>query len=192
MSRWLAACCTSSVVRLGWASPCWLSGSCRPMGSRGCRPMWYAPCCAVSCPSSMPRPGPGRRRAARRSHVPPYRTSGRGVHRGSRAIPHRGLELSPWYPGRLEAALEGTTVRACFLGHSTFTADDLASYRGPKPQHEGQASRAELAEAAAWIRHRSHQLREQCREEGLPYVDVGAFGFEAAMQHARRHLIRPD
>jgi hypothetical protein len=95
-------------------------------------------------------------------------------------------------PRRLETALEGTSVRACFLGHSTFSADDLASYRGPKPQHESEASPAELAEAAAWIRHRSHQLREECREEGLPYVAVGALGFEAAMQQARRHLIRRD
>jgi len=60
-----------------------------------------------------------------------------------------GFELSPWYRGRLEAALDGTRVRACFLGHSTFSADDLAAYRGPKPQHEGEASRAELTEAAA-------------------------------------------
>jgi predicted kinase len=100
-----------------------------------------------------------------------------------------GFELSPWYRGRLQAALEGTTVRACFLGHSTFSTDDLASYCGPKPQHEGDASRAELTEAAAWIRHRSHQLREECREEGLPYVDVGAVGFEAALRQARRDLI---
>jgi len=55
-----------------------------------------------------------------------------------------GFELSPWYSGRLKAALEGTRVRACFLGHS------------------------------------------------LPYVDVAALGFEAAMQQARHHLIRRD
>jgi predicted kinase len=103
-----------------------------------------------------------------------------------------GFELSPWYPGRLEAALDGTRVRACFLGHSTFSADHLASYRGPKPQHEGEATRAQLTEAAAWIRHRSRQLRTECREEGLPYVDVGVLGFEAAMQKARRHLIVRD
>jgi hypothetical protein len=103
-----------------------------------------------------------------------------------------GFELSPWYPGRLEAALDGIGVRSCFLGHSTFSADHLASYRGPKPQHEGEATRAELTEAAAWIRHRSRQLRKECREEGLPYVDVGAVGFEAAMQQARRHLIVRD
>jgi len=91
-----------------------------------------------------------------------------------------GFELSPSYPARLRAALGGTRVRACFLGHRTFAADDLLSYRGPKPQHERKASRAELDEAAAWIRHRSHQLREECREETLPYVDVGAVGFQAA------------
>jgi hypothetical protein len=77
-----------------------------------------------------------------------------------------GFELAPWYPARLQAALAGTSVRACFLGHRTFSANDLASYRGPKPQHEREASRAELIEAAAWIRLRSHQLREECGEEG--------------------------
>ena len=100
-----------------------------------------------------------------------------------------GFELAPWYPARLQAALAGTSVRACFLGHRTFSADDLASYRGPKPQHEREASRAELIEAAAWIRLRSHQLREECGEEGLPYLDVGALGFHAAVQQARRHLL---
>jgi hypothetical protein len=43
-----------------------------------------------------------------------------------------GFELAPSHPQRLRAALEGTTVRACFLGHGTFSADDLASYHGPK------------------------------------------------------------
>jgi hypothetical protein len=103
-----------------------------------------------------------------------------------------GFELAPTYPARLQAAVEGISVRACFLGHRTFSADDLASYRGPKPQHEGQASSAELDQAAAWIRQRSHQLREQCRKEGLPYIDVGAIGFQTAMRQARRHLLGPS
>ena len=38
-----------------------------------------------------------------------------------------GFELSPSYPARLHAALVGTTVRSCFLGHRSFSADDLAS-----------------------------------------------------------------
>jgi hypothetical protein len=63
-----------------------------------------------------------------------------------------GFELAPTYPARLRAALDGISVRACFLGHRTFSADDLTSYHGPKPQHEVRASRAELDEAAAWIR----------------------------------------
>jgi hypothetical protein len=83
----------------------------------------------------------------------------------------------------------GTTVRSCFLGHRSFSADDLASYRGPKPQHDREASRGELNEAAAWIRLRSLQLREECDEEGLLYLDVGALGFRAAMQQARGHLL---
>jgi hypothetical protein len=102
-----------------------------------------------------------------------------------------GFELAPTYPARLQAAVDGIRVRACFLGHRSFSAGDLASYRGPKPQHEAQASSAELDQAATWIRHRSHQLREQCRTQGLPYVDVGALGFKTAMQQARQHLPGP-
>jgi hypothetical protein len=99
-----------------------------------------------------------------------------------------GFELSPFYPARLRAALEGTAVWACFLGHGSFSVEDLAGYRGPKPQHHG-ASREELGEAAAWIRRRSRQLREECEDAGVPYVDVGEVGFEAAMVRARGHLL---
>jgi 2-phosphoglycerate kinase len=100
-----------------------------------------------------------------------------------------GFELAPSYPARLRDALAGTRIRACFLGHRTFSAHDLATYHGPKPQHEAEASRAELEEAAAWIRRRSNELHEQCREQELPYVDVGALGFLTAMQRARSHLV---
>jgi hypothetical protein len=34
-------------------------------------------------------------------------------------------------------------------------------------------------------------LRDECRKEGLPYIDVGALGFHAAMQQARGHLVWP-
>ena len=78
-----------------------------------------------------------------------------------------GYELAPWYPARLQARLEGVTIRACFLGHPTFSAADLASYRGPIPQHETELSAAEL-EAAAWIRHWSCLPRDECRDEWPP------------------------
>src|SRR5215212_598161 len=39
--------------------------------------------------------------------------------------------------------------------------------------------------AAAWIRRRSRQLREECGAAGVPYVDVGELGFETAMRQAR-------
>ncbi len=99
-----------------------------------------------------------------------------------------GFELAPCYPGRLRAALAGIEVRACFLGHGSFSSEDLAGYRGPKPQHHG-ASRKDLGEAAGWIRRRSRQLRDECGQAGMPYVDVGEVGFEAAMIDARRHLL---
>jgi hypothetical protein len=99
-----------------------------------------------------------------------------------------GFELSPSYVPRLQAALTRAEVRGCFLGHGSFSVEDLAGYRGPKPQHRG-ASHAELGEAAAWIRRRSRQLREECGVAGVPYVDVGELGFEAAMLEARRLLL---
>ena len=42
-----------------------------------------------------------------------------------------GFELAPWYRDRLRADLPGIEVRACFLGHETFRAVDLADYHGP-------------------------------------------------------------
>jgi hypothetical protein len=102
-----------------------------------------------------------------------------------------GFELLPSHPARLQAALPGTTIRACFLGHQDFSPRDLASYRGPKPQHEDQLPAAELAEAAAWIRRHSRLLQRECRAAGQPYVDVGALGFDGAFRRARRHLLGP-
>jgi hypothetical protein len=98
------------------------------------------------------------------------------------------LTGSPCYQARLQAVLEHTEVRGCFLGHGSFSVEDLVGYRGPKPQHHG-ASRGELREAATWIRRRSRQLREECSEAGVPYVDVGEVGFEAAVLQARRLLL---
>jgi hypothetical protein len=90
---------------------------------------------------------------------------------------------------RLRAALGQTKIRACFLGHGSFSAADLAGYRGPKPQAESGLSSGELHEAASWIRHRSRQPRQQCDALRVPYVDVGEAGFEAAMVEARRLLL---
>src|SRR5262249_6379831 len=84
-----------------------------------------------------------------------------------------GFELAPSYPARLRAALGETEIRACFLGHGSFSAADVAGYRGLKPQAESDLPAGELREAASWIRHRSRQLRQQCDALGVPYVDVG-------------------
>jgi hypothetical protein len=99
-----------------------------------------------------------------------------------------GFEVSASYPARLGAALQGTEVRACFLGNRSFSPDDLAGYRGPKPQHHG-ASWEELGEAATWIRRRSQQLQDECLDAGVAYIDVGEVGFEATMIQARRQLL---
>jgi hypothetical protein len=42
-----------------------------------------------------------------------------------------GFELSPSYVARLQPALGQTEVRGCFLGHGSFSVEDLAGYRGP-------------------------------------------------------------
>jgi len=99
-----------------------------------------------------------------------------------------GPDIVPSMVPRLSAALPGITIRSCFLGSVGFSADDLASYRGPKPQHEG-APRAELDAIAAWIRQESDYYRRDYARLGLPYVDVGDLGFDAAMTEARRHLL---
>jgi hypothetical protein len=67
--------------------------------------------------------------------------------------------MSPAYLPRLQEAIGGVEIRACFLGNCAFSAELLAAYRGPKPQHEKETSGEELKEAAAWIRQRSQQLR---------------------------------
>src|SRR5262245_48761907 len=102
-----------------------------------------------------------------------------------------GFELAPSYPARLRAALGGTQIRSCFLGHGSFSAADHAGYRGPKPQCDSALSPGELGESASWIRHRSRQLRQQCNALRVPYVDVGEAGFEAAMTEARCLLLGP-
>jgi hypothetical protein len=98
-----------------------------------------------------------------------------------------GPDIVPSMVPRLSGALPGITIRSCFLGSVGFSADDLASYRGPKPQHEA-APRAELDATAAWIRQESVRCRRECTRLRLPYVDVG-LGFEAAMTKARRDLL---
>jgi hypothetical protein len=100
-----------------------------------------------------------------------------------------GFDLSPSHPARLQAALAGITIRACFLGHRTFSAADLACYRGPKPQHEKELPAAALDAAAAWIRQRSRQLHQECQVEAQRYIDVGEPGFGNAMEQARRYLL---
>jgi hypothetical protein len=99
-----------------------------------------------------------------------------------------GPDIVPSMVPRLSAALPGTTVRACFLGNVRFSVDDLAGYRGPKPQHLG-TSRADLDIAAAWIREESNQCRLDCTRLSLPYVDIGDLGFDTAMIEARNHLL---
>jgi hypothetical protein len=100
-----------------------------------------------------------------------------------------GFELAPSYPMRLRAALGRTEIRACFLGHGSFSAEDLAGYRGPKPQSEGDLSLEARRESASWIRQRSRQLRQQCADLRVPYLDVGEVGFEAMMAEARHLLL---
>ena len=72
----------------------------------------------------------------------------------------------------------GQLLRAPRSGHAPRTRlvhDQLAEYRGPKPQHHGSA-REELREAA-WIQRRSVQPRAELAGAAVPYIDEGEIGF---------------
>ena len=99
-----------------------------------------------------------------------------------------GFELSASYPTRLAATLENVEICVCFLGNRSFSTENLAGYRGPKPQHRG-ASREELSESATWIRQRSEHLYEECLHAGLVYIEVGEIGFDVAMIEGRHQLL---
>jgi hypothetical protein len=100
-------------------------------------------------------------------------------------LPDRGLRTIAVLPGTLAGCARAG--RGPRILHGSFSVEDLAGYRGPKPQHRG-VTHAVLREAAAWIRRRSSQLRDECGVAGVPYVD-GELGFEAAMLQARRLLL---
>src|SRR6266498_3600918 len=114
---------------------------------------------------------------------------------GKSSLAHRLLETDgiPWLPTDvLRAVLRRVLPELDAVDQdpvdAQLLAEDLVGYRGPKPQHHG-ASREELRQAAAWIRRRSRELRQECAAVGVPYVDVGEVGFEAAMVRARGHLL---
>ena len=134
------------------------------------------------------RSGSGRRPAARRGHVPARRAGRRGVRRGVRAVSDRWVRAVAVLSCAAAGGAGGDRGLGVLFGARRFAVEDLVGYRGPKPQHHG-ASREELRQAAAWIRRRSRELRQECAAVGVPYVDVGEVGFEAAMVRARGHLL---
>jgi hypothetical protein len=79
------------------------------------------------------------------------------------------------------------SLRACFLGHATYSHEDLASYQGVNRWHE-RALEEELQGMPEWIRRWSDQLRGECAEVGAPYIDLGELGFHGAMFAAERSL----
>ena len=102
-----------------------------------------------------------------------------------------GFELSPTYLPRLRAAIGGVEIGPASSVTARFQLSSSGRLPRPEPQHENEMSVEELKEAAVWIRQRSQQLRGECRNVGLPYVDVGELGFESALREARRHLVAP-
>src|SRR5206468_8291092 len=123
-------------------------------------------CIPTSWTPSRARPRAGRAGGTR---CTPYGCWTGIQHETNERFLIEGFELSASYPARLAATLENVKIRVCFLGNRSFSTDDLAGYRGPKPQHRG-ASRAELSEAATWIRQRSEQLYEECLDAGVVYI----------------------
>ncbi len=92
------------------------------------------------------------------------------------------IEGAEWFPRHvapLTTALEEVSVRACFLGHATYSLEDLAAYQGVNRWHDWvlEEERQGMPE---WIRQWSDRLRAQCAEIGQPYIDVGKMGFHEA------------
>lgn len=104
------------------------------------------------------------------------------------------IEGAEWFPRHiapLGAALEEAAVQACFLGHATYSQEDLANYQGLKRWHDW-ALEEERQGLPEWIRRWSEGLRAECTEIGHPYIDVGEMGFHEAMAAAERLLLGDD
>ncbi len=100
------------------------------------------------------------------------------------------IEGAEWFPRHvnpLRAALEEASVRACFLGHATYSHEDLVAYQGVNRWHDW-ADPAERQGMPEWIRRWSQRLRAECADTGHPYIDVGEMGFHEAMAAGDRAL----
>ena len=104
-----------------------------------------------------------------------------------RNVPDEGVEWFPRHLAALDAGLEDVSLRACFLGHATYSHEDLASYQGANRWHEW-ALDEELQGLPEWIRRWSDQLQGECAEAGQPYIDLGELGFHEAMLAAEGSL----
>ncbi|MGH9125599.1 MAG: hypothetical protein ACRDZ8_12860 [Acidimicrobiales bacterium] len=100
-----------------------------------------------------------------------------------------GVQWLPRHVTRLTVALDGVSVRACFLGHATYSSDDLASYRGVNRWHDA-ASAEEREGIPRWIRRWSEDLRAECDGLGQPYLDLGEMGFHGVMAAAEAVLMQ--
>jgi hypothetical protein len=99
-----------------------------------------------------------------------------------------GVEWLPRHVPALSLALENVAVRGCFLGHLTYSSDDLAAYQGLSRWH-ALVSEDEWRAMPGWIREWSERLRIECLDFGQPYVDVGEIGFHQAMEMAEGLLV---
>ena len=98
-----------------------------------------------------------------------------------------GVEWFPRHVAALGDRFEDVSLRACFLGHLSYSLDDLASYQGMNRWHD-DVLEDERQGLPRWIRHWSDRLRAECAEVGERYIDIGELGFDRAMVAAERSL----
>lgn len=98
-----------------------------------------------------------------------------------------GVEWFPRYLGALRSRFEDVSLRACFLGHVSYSLVDLASYQGVNRWHD-EVLEDERQGLPRWIRHWSARLRAECAEVGELCIDVGELGFDPAMMAAEQSL----
>jgi hypothetical protein len=98
-----------------------------------------------------------------------------------------GVGFLPRHLRRLEETI-GSDVRACFLGRSTSSAEDLFGH----PTEHRRYERLSAEERAALPEHLARWttlVADDCEEWGFPFVDLAMKGFVGGLRVADEHLI---
>ena len=81
------------------------------------------------------------------------------------------IEGVGFMPGQVTGLPDWIDRRACFVGFSAVTLDDIDRHTGPNDWHRG-LSVDDATRLPAWITHWSSIVERECRTHGQPYVDL--------------------